>query len=82
MQQEPRSHASRTTPTTPKRPNNLDLSKPPPELQQSNKNTQSLESILKGKVIKEFVPSAQKERKVSGPPKLSNEPAMSKPPAP
>ena len=81
MRQEPRSRISCTTSTTPKRPNNVDRSKPPPELEQSNMNTQSPESILKGKVIKEFVPSAQKEQKVSEPPKLSNEPATSKPSA-
>ncbi len=33
---------------------------------------------LKGKVIKEFVPMAQKEQKVSEPVKLANEPAKSK----
>jgi hypothetical protein len=47
-----------------KRPNtSLDYTKTPPELPQSNKNTESLESILKGKVIKEFVPQAQKRAK-------------------
>ena len=61
-----------------------DFTKPAPELQQQqcNTNTPSLETILKGKVIKEFVPMAQKEQKVSAPTNLTNEPAKSKPPAP
>jgi hypothetical protein len=50
--------------------------------QQRNTNIPSLEVILKGKVIKEFVPMAQKEQKVSEPTKLTNEPAKSKTSAP
>jgi len=50
--------------------------------QQCNTNTPSLESIPKGKIIKEFVPQAQKEPKVSEPTKLMNEPAKSKPSVP
>ncbi len=86
MQPEPRSCISYPQPSTAaKRPNNSsDFTKPPPELQQQqcNTNTPSLEVILKGKVIKEFVPMAQKEQKVSEPTKLTNEPAKSTPPAP
>jgi len=86
MQQEPRSRISHPQPpSAAKRPNNnSDFNKPTPELQQQQRNTNasSLESILKGKVIKEFVPMAQKEQKVSEPVKLANEPAKSKTPAP
>ncbi len=84
MQPELRSRISHPRPpTAAKRPNNnLDFTKPPPELQQQrNTNTPSLESILKGKVIKEFVTQAQKEQKVSEPTKLTNEPAKSTPSA-
>jgi U3 small nucleolar ribonucleoprotein component len=65
MPQEPRSCISYPQPPiAAKRPNtSLDFTKTPPELPQSNKNTESLESILKGKVIKEFVPQAQKRAK-------------------
>ncbi len=67
MQQEPRSRISHPQPpSAAKRPNNnTDFNKPQPELQQQQRNTNasSLESILKGKVIKEFVPMAQKEQK-------------------
>jgi len=70
-------------PSAAKRPNtNLDLTKPPPQLPSSNKNTPSLESILKGKVIKEFVPQAQKEQKTPKLAKVAYEPAKSKPSAP
>jgi hypothetical protein len=72
-------------PTAAKRPNNnSDFTKPPPELQQQqhNTNTLSLKSILKGKIIKEFVPMAQREQKVSEPTKLTNEPAKKKSSAP
>ena len=57
LQQDSRSCTSHTQPsTTPKRPNyNPDFTKPPYELLQNSMNTPSLESILKGKVIKEFV---------------------------
>ena len=86
MQPEPRSRISYPQPpTAAKRPNNSsDSNKPPPELQhqQHNTNTPSLEVILKGKVIKEFVPMAQKEQKVSKPTKLEYELAKSKPSAP
>jgi hypothetical protein len=85
MQPEPCSRISHPQPpSAAKRPNNnSDFNKPPPELQQQcNTNASSLESILKGKVIKEFVPMAQKEQKVSKPAKLANEPAKSKTPAP
>ena len=84
MQQEFCSCTSHMQPsTTPKRPNyNPDFTKPPPELWQNSMNTPSLESILKGKVIKEFVPQVQKEQKVSKSLKLLNEPAKSKPSAP
>jgi len=84
MPQEPRSCISYLQPPTAvKRPNtSLDFTKTPPELPQSNANTQSLESILKGKVIKEFVPQAQKEQKASEPTKLAYETAKSKPSAP
>jgi len=84
MPQEPRSCISYPQPpTAAKRPNtSLDFTKTPPELPQSNANTQSLESILKGKVIKEFVPQAQKEQKASEPTKLAYETAKSKPSAP
>jgi hypothetical protein len=85
MHPEPRSRISHPQPpTAAKRPNNnSDFTKPPPKLQQQrNTNTPSLESILKGKVIKEFVPMAQKEQKVFKPTKLTNEPAKSKPSAP
>ena len=86
MQQEPRSRISHPQPpSAAKRPNNnSDFNKPTPELpqqQQRNTNASSLESILKGKVIKEFVPMAQKEQKVPEPVKLANEPAKSKTPA-
>ena len=51
-------------PTAAKKPNtNLDFTQLPPELRKSSANIQSFESILKGKVIKEFVPQAQKEQK-------------------
>ncbi len=84
MHQEPRSRISHLQPpSAAKRPNNnSDFNKLPPELQQQQRNTNasSLESILKGKVIKEFVPMAQKEQKVSEPVKLANEPAKSKHP--
>ncbi len=86
MQPEPRSRVSYPQPPmAAKRPNNSsDFTKPPPELQhqQRNTNTPSLEVILKGKVIKEFVPMAQKEQKVAEPTKLTNEPAKSKLSAP
>ena len=86
MQPEPCSRISYPQPpTAAKRPNNSsDFTTPPPELQQQqrNTNTQSLEVILKGKVIKEFVLMAQKEQKVSEPIKLTYEPAKSKPSAP
>jgi hypothetical protein len=86
MRPEPCSRISHPQPPmAAKKPNNFsDINKPPPELQQQprNTNTPSLESILKGKVIKEFVPIAQKEQKVSEPTKLANEPAKSKPSAP
>ena len=84
MQQELRSHISHLQPSlTLKRPNNkLDFIRPQPELRQRNTNTPSLESILKGKVIKEFVPVVQKEQKVSELPKLLHEPAESKLSAP
>ncbi len=85
MQQQPRSCISHPQPpTAAKRPNNnLDFTKPPPQLQpQRSTNTPSLESILKGKLMKEFVPQAQKEQKVSEPAKPTYEPAKSKPSAP
>jgi hypothetical protein len=65
MLQEPRSRISHLQPpTAAKRSStNLDFTQPPPELRKNSANTQSLESILKGKVIKEFVPQAQKEQK-------------------
>ena len=84
MQQEPRSRISHPQPpSAAKRPNNnSDFTKPElQQQQQRNTNASSLESILKGKVIKEFVPMAQKEQKVSEPVKLANEPAKSKTPA-
>jgi len=61
---------------------NLDFTQPPPELRKSSANTQALESILKGKVIKEFVPQVQKEQKAPKLVKIAYEPAKSKPPAP
>ena len=83
MLQEPRSRISHPQPpSAPKRPNNnSDFTKPELQQQQRNTNSSSLESILKGKVIKEFVPMAQKEQKVPEPVKLANEPAKSKTPA-
>jgi hypothetical protein len=84
MQQEPRSCISHWQPpiAAKRSNNNLDFTKPPPELRKSSTITPSLEIILKGKVIKEFVPQAQKEQKVSKPTKLEYEPAKSKPSAP
>jgi hypothetical protein len=87
MQPELRSRISHPQPSlAPKRPNNnSDFTKPPPELQkqQSNISTPPLEVILKGKVIKEFVPMAQQhQRDSSETRKLTNEPAKSMPPAP
>ncbi len=86
MQPEPRSRISHPqTSLASKTPNNnSDFTKPPPELQkqQSNVNTPPLEVILKGKVIKEFVPMAQKDQKASDPKKLTNEPAKSTTAAP
>ena len=84
MPQEPRSHISHSQPpTAAKRQNtNLDFTQPPPELRKNSANTQSLESILKGKVIKEFLPQVQKEQKAPKLVKIAYEPANSKPPAP
>ena len=76
MHPEPRPRISYLQPpTAAKRPNkSSDFTKPPLELQQqqSKTNTPPLEVILKGKVIKEFVPMMQKEQKVSEPKKLTN----------
>jgi hypothetical protein len=81
MQPEPRSRIShpQTSLASKKPSNNSDFTKPPPELQkqQSKVNTPPLEVILKGKVIKEFVPMAQKEQNASDPKKFTNEPAKS-----
>jgi hypothetical protein len=67
MQQEPRSRISHPQPpSAAKRPNNnSDFNKPPPELQQQQRNTNasSLESILKGKVIKRICANGAKRAK-------------------
>ena len=83
MQPELRSRISHPQPllTTKRANTNSDITRPPPELhkQQSNTNTPSLEVILKGKVIKEFVPMAQKQQDSLTSRKLVNEPAKNSP---
>ncbi len=79
MHSEPRAHISNPQPlTAAKRQNmNLDITKPSPELQKQSTNTQSLETILKEKVIKEFVPQAKKEQRAPELIKIAYEPAKS-----